>query len=71
MSYMSLRVKGVDSSGPAINQSDVSLSVLHCTYSVQYKGYIRMVQCNLKHIYKRNMKHTYFSSHVSAERNAE
>ena len=72
MNYMRLRVKGVDSFVPAIIKTKAKLlflPVLHCIRSCL--GCIRTNGCNLKHIYKRNMKHTYFSSHASAERNAE
>ena len=55
-------MKGVDSPCPAVNQGNVFLSVNI------YIGSIRTNECNLEHIYKKNMKQTYFSSHVSAER---
>ena len=71
MNYMQLRVKGVDSFVPAINQSKVFVSTRSALYIRSCLGCIRTNGCNLKHIYKRNMKHTYFSNHVSAERNAE
>ena len=55
-------MKGVDSPCPAVNQGNIFLPV----YS--YIGSIRTNECNLEHIYKKNMKQAYFSSHVSAER---
>ena len=71
MNYMQLRVKGVDSSGPAIHQSNAFVSTRSALHIRSCLGCIRTKGCNMRHIYKRNMKHTYFSSHASAERNAE